>query len=241
MIFNNIRSPETFAFKPGRLLWFFVVFFLPLFISLGVWQLNRAEQKEQQIEDSQGPVLKADSVDWQTPPYYRDVRFSGNVKSDVVFLLDNKTHNGQFGYEVFAPLAVSDDYFLVSLGWVKGNADRSILPELRLPETLTNAVAVIRPSPTNPIFGVEANLQHSNDSNVWVVQSLTKPWLKQVLALPISGFLQLTETEMNGIGPSVWQPSVMSPAKHKGYALQWFSMAVALLGMFLYAGFKRQK
>lgn len=222
-------------------MWFFVVFFLPLFISLGIWQLNRAEQKEQQIEDSQGPVLMVNAVDWKTRPYYRDVRFSGKVTSDVVFLLDNKTHNGQFGYEVFAPLVVSDDYFLVSLGWVEGNADRSILPELRLPETLTNAVAVIRPSPTNPIFGVEANLQHSKDSHVWVVQSLTKPWLKQVLGVPISGFLQLKETQMNGIGPGVWQPSVMSPAKHKGYALQWFSMAVALLGMFLYAGFKRQK
>jgi cytochrome oxidase assembly protein ShyY1 len=31
----------------------------------------------------------------------------------------------------------------------------------------------------------------------------------------------------------------MSPARHRGYALQWFTMAIALLGMFLYAGFKR--
>jgi cytochrome oxidase assembly protein ShyY1 len=241
MIFNNIRSPENLVFKPGRLLWVFVVFFLPLFISLGIWQLNRAEQKEQQIEDSQGPVLKADAVDWQAPPFYRDVGISGDVKRDVIFLLDNKTHNGQFGYEVFAPVMVNSDYFLVSLGWVEGNADRSILPELLLPEKLTSALAVIRQSPTNPLFGVDANLQHSHNSNVWVVQSLTRPWLEQTLGMPFSGFLQLKETELNGIGPGVWQPSVMSPAKHKGYALQWFSMAVALLGMFLYAGFKRQK
>jgi cytochrome oxidase assembly protein ShyY1 len=33
----------------------------------------------------------------------------------------------------------------------------------------------------------------------------------------------------------------MSPEKHRSYAMQWFGMAAALLGMFLYAGFARQK
>jgi cytochrome oxidase assembly protein ShyY1 len=241
MIFNNIRSPGTFAFKPGRLLWVFVVFFLPLFFSLGVWQLNRAQEKEQLISESTGPLLSMDAIDWRAPPLYRDVHLSGDIESDVVILLDNKTHNGQFGYEVFVPVNTGGHRFLVSLGWVSGSPDRSQLPTLLIPPKFNTVEATIRHAPTNPLFGVESNLQHENNDQVWIVQSLTLPWLQGVFEKSFSGFLQLKTTEIDGVGPQVWQPTVMSPAKHRGYAWQWFSMAVALLGMFLYAGFKRQK
>ncbi|MDX1343084.1 MAG: SURF1 family protein [Reinekea sp.] len=243
MNFNNIRSPEqslpSVRFKPGRLLWAFVVFFLPLFISLGVWQLNRAVQKEQLLAERNGPVLVGDAIDWHALPLYRDIQFSGDAAAALPFLLDNKTHNGQFGYEVFQLYRHDASVLVVSLGWVAGSPDRTQLPIIKVPATLTQRVMTHRPEPVNPLFDVNTNPSSPGSADVWIVQGLTTDWISRVTGYNVLGFAQLQDSEFFGVGPVVWQPTVMSPARHRGYALQWFTMAIALLGMFLYAGFKR--
>ncbi|WP_196158917.1 SURF1 family protein [Reinekea sp. G2M2-21] len=243
MNFNSIRSPEqslpSARFKPGRLLWAFVVFFLPLFISLGVWQLNRAVQKEQLLAERNSPVLVGDAINWQALPLYRDIQFTGNAAAALPFLLDNKTHNGQFGYEVFQLYRHDASVLVVSLGWVAGSADRTQLPVIEVPTTLTQQPLTLRPEPVNPLFDVDTNPPPSAPSGVWIVQGLTADWISRVTGYNVLGFAQLHNSDVFGVGPVVWQPTVMSPARHRGYALQWFTMAIALLGMFLYAGFKR--
>jgi cytochrome oxidase assembly protein ShyY1 len=242
MILNNIRSPKILnlrrSFRPGILLCLFVSVFLPLFVSLGFWQLNRAQQKDQLLALGEGASLVASDINWSEPPLYRETVVTGTLLDEPIFLLDNKTNNGVFGYEVFSLLNAEEEYFLISLGWVAGSLDRSIVPRLEIPLDITNQSVTIRPAPKNPVFGIDANIAHETNSNIWVVQTLTPNWLESVAGFPVSGFLQLNSPDIAGVGPGVWQPSVMSPAKHRGYALQWFSMAVALLGMFLYAGFK---
>ena len=56
-----------------------------------------------------------------------------------------------------------------------------------------------------------------------------------------SRLAQLKDANIYGVGPSVWQPSVMSVEKHWSYAMQWFGMSIALLGMFLYAGWQQKR
>lgn len=225
-------------FQPGILLSLFTLVFLPLFVALGTWQLNRANEKDQLMAVIASEPLNIDSINWQNPPLYRTFQVSGRLINDSVFLLDNKTLNGQFGYEVFKLLKIPAGSLVVSLGWVAGSQDRSVLPVLEFPEMLTKQQFTIRAAPTNPLFGVEANLKHSSAENVWVVQSLSSSWLTAITGEKILAYVQLDNTSDQGVGPVIWQPTVMSATTHRGYALQWFAMAFVLVIMFIYAGCK---
>lgn len=223
------------------LLWVFTAFFLPLFLSLGFWQLNRAVEKEQLLSATALSPLPLSEIDWQSPPLLRTFSLTGRVQSQTIFLLDNKTLNGQFGYEAFGLVSTDDGDIAVSLGWLQGSADRNQLPAISLPVALSNAAMVIRQPPTNPLFDVDTNYPHETDENVWIAQSLTTSWLESFSQNNVLGFAQLQRAEEFGVGPVVWQPVTMSPEKHRSYALQWFCMAAALFGMFLYAGLARHK
>lgn len=242
MSFINMGFPQgKKRFQPGILLSLFTLVFLPVFLALGTWQLNRAQEKDQLMAVIASEPLNIDEVDWQDPPLYRSFVVSGQLLDDQVFLLDNKTLNGQFGYEVFKLLKIPAGSLAVSLGWVVGSQDRRVLPTLELPEGLTEQQFTIRAAPTNPVFGVEGNLKHPSASDVWVVQSLSSNWLADITGQKILAFAQLDNAAQFGVGPVIWQPTVMSPATHRGYALQWFAMAIALTIMFIYAGFKSPK
>ncbi len=232
---------RALSFRPGLLLWVFTLIFLPLFVVLGFWQLNRAVEKEQMKAMNDGVVRTAGQIDWLAPPLYADIEVNSVAIPDLTLLLDNKTYNGQVGYEVFQLHKTSQGTLAVSLGWVAGSPDRTQLPNLVVPDRLINQKVTIRPTPTNPLFGVDANMRHETDSQTWVVQTLTTQWLSQLSQQNVLGFVQLIDAEAFGVGPVVWQPSVMSPAKHRGYAFQWFGMAIALLGMFIYAGLRSGK
>jgi len=241
----NIRSPENpkqlIQFKPGLLLWLFTCCFLPLFIILGFWQLNRANEKTQLLHLAEGGVLLAEEVDWNSVPLYRDVQISGQFVNPELFFLDNKTFNGQFGYEVWRLLNTHYGSIAVSLGWVAGSHNRDELPVLQLQTNLIKATLTLRTAPKNPLFDVGANIEHASTTQSWVVQTLSESWIKNETGEDVIAFAQLLNTKQVGVGPNIWKPTVMTPAKHLGYALQWFSMAAALLGMFLYAGFKPKK
>lgn len=166
---------------------------------------------------------------------------SGPLSPAPLFLLDNKTHDGQFGYEVFALLDAGESVLVLSLGWVKGSADRSALPDIVLPPGISSQLLQMRQAPTNPLFDEAANVQHLSNDAIWIVQTLSAQWVEALTGESVLGFAQLLDSHVTGLGPNIWQPSVMTPEKHRGYALQWFCMASALLGMFLYAGFRQNK
>jgi surfeit locus 1 family protein len=47
------------------------------------------------------------------------------------------------------------------------------------------------------------------------------------------------EIDQLGSLPRYWPSTVMSPEKHKGYAIQWFSMALAVLIAWLFFSFSK--
>ncbi|WP_320822079.1 SURF1 family protein [Reinekea sp.] len=232
------NSNQPGRFQPGLWLWLFTACLLPSFIALGIWQLNRGADNSQLLALGQADVLTLDQIDWQDVPLYRDVRVSGQFSVPMVFLLDNQTLSGQFGYEVWSLMSTPVGNLALSLGWVAGDYDRSVLPSIELPQNVTEARVTLRPAPKNALFDVDSNLAQANATDRWVVQGLSTDWLEQQLGTPVLAFGQLLDSTEQGLGPNIWQASVMTPAKHLAYAIQWFSMAVVLLCMFLYAGFK---
>lgn len=211
--------------------------FLPLFVGLGVWQLNRATEKEQFLAVDAEPVDLAD-LDPDLVPVYRQSVISGRIPNRPVFLVDNKTFAGQFGYEVFVPTETRHGMVMLSLGWLKGSTDRDQLPVMVLPPAIAQQRITWRQPPTNPVLGSDANSRHPKADEVWIVQNLTADWVEQQIGQRPLGFAQLNDAQAVGVGPVIWTPSVMTPTKHRAYAVQWFAMAAALFGMFLYAGLR---
>lgn len=223
-------------FRPGWRLTVFVGVFLPLFVTLGVWQLNRADQKTQLVARIEAGQASVKSLNRQTEPQpYQRYAVTGRLSTERVWLLDNRTHEGRVGYEVWVPLVTDHGWYLVSLGWVSGTGDRQRLPEVELPAGERRWIGQSRPLSDSIVLG-ETPLA---DQWPQVVQRIQPQAMAERMRLPEpKGLLQL-EAGQAGVGPVIWTPTVMSPERHQGYAVQWFAMAIVLLMMYGYAGWRR--
>ena len=111
---------------------------LPMFLALGWWQLQRADEKtaianqwQERQQQSPRPLLLIDAKepqDWA----YLPVQLSGEFDPDHYFLLDNRIHQGKFGYEVLAIMTLADSKqaVLVNRGWVAADSSRQTLPKI---------------------------------------------------------------------------------------------------------------
>lgn len=233
-MFKRSLRPEH-RFAPGLLLWLFTGFFLPLFVVLGFWQLSRADQKSQWLTELKQAPVALELLALNESSLYRTTLINAQPVSDFVFLLDNKTYQGRFGYEQWCLFATERGVIAASLGWVAGFSERTKLPETSCQISLNQQAATLRMPPKNPLFDAQSNSRHSSDKNIWIVQTLSSDWLMQFTGEPIVAFVQLNNPKP---GINIWQPSTVSPEKHFAYAIQWFAMAAALLGMFIFAGIR---
>lgn len=222
-------------FTPGWLLTIFVAVFFPLFLYLGFWQLNRAQEKaelEAQILSGQQSIQSL--PEQGEPVAYQRYSLNGRLDADFAWLLDNRTWQGQAGYEVWVPLFTESGWFLASLGWLPAGVSRADLPELTVPTQRRDWVAQWRPLTRQFV------LAKTPLTGQWpqVIQALEPANMASQMDLPEPlGLVQL-EGGQPGVDRVIWQPSVVSKTRHQGYAVQWFAMALALALMYIYAGLR---
>ena len=224
--------------QENKLLASFSIFFVIVFVFLGVWQIERAAHKEGLLQafnaEQESPPIRLTS---QSPDWSR-VFVDGIFDSSRQILIDNQIHKGKVGYKIFTPFRFDDNKIvLVDRGWIAQGQSRSDLPQLKILEKKSRIIATV----TSPEQGVLAGSELL--TNEWPRVSQTKaieviasafkePILDIVLVLD-PGSSQITEFIQI-------KPFAITPVKHYGYALQWFTMSIVLLGMFLYA-LKREK
>jgi len=109
-----------------------------LFGTAGLWQLERAQEKNTMYRDFQTSEL----VEVLTEPiadeelaasWYRPLRLTGRYDAQHQFLLDMMVHEGRVGYHVLTPLLRDGVAVFVNRGWIDAGADRSVLPDIGLP------------------------------------------------------------------------------------------------------------
>ena len=210
----------------------FTLLVLALLINLGLWQNDRALEKEQRLarieQLSNKNALTLAQVLEQSPDEINDlpIRLNGEFVDEKQFLLDNQTNSGQLGYRVYQVLEVDDKAILVNLGWVLGSISRQELPDIK------------------PIVGsyqlkghvrlIEAGIllmEQKFNKNQWPlrVQQIELEKFSQVIDVQLLPFVvYLDKTDKVGYKKN-WQPIVMPPEKHRAYAFQWFSLGVAWL------------
>lgn len=218
---------------------------LPLLITLGVWQLNRAEEKQiflkmqEQRLQSEVVVLKPDTPVDLALLKYSKVSVAGHYDNAHQFLLDNQINAGVVGYFVLTPFVLegSDKTVLVNRGWIPLK-DRTQLPQITVTDTPTTLLGRINSFPGVGLKLSGAEMPSKNwPSVVGVVDSAV---LSATLGYPLLPFqIELSDTQPNGYKRDWQKTTLMRPEQHKAYAVQWIALALVLTVLFIRYSFKK--
>ena len=213
-----------------------------IMFSLGFWQLDRKAQKNErltQIEMRQADESSTLDDVLSAPAEYEDfpVRVRGEILSRPIFFIDNKIHEGQVGYHVVSIIDNGQHASVLNLGWVRGLGSRDTLPPIDLPNE-SEMLGIVSTPRINPMVQ-ETNLK-SDQGDVLLQQldiEIIKTHLRQQnlqdVAARLQNFVLLASPNASSFYVREWQPVVMAPEKHLGYAIQWFGLAIACLTIYL--------
>ena len=226
------------SLQENKLLTSFSIFFVFVFVFLGIWQIERAANKEGLLQDfnseQESPPTRLTS---QSPNWSR-VFVDGVFDSSRQILIDNQIHNGKVGYKIFTPFRFDENKIvLVDRGWIGQGQSRSDLPQLNILEKKSRIIATV----TSPEQGVLAGSELLTNEWPRVSQSKAVDVIASAFNEPILDIVLVLDPGSSQITEFIQiKPFAITPVKHYGYAMQWFTMSIVLLGMFLYA-LKREK
>jgi surfeit locus 1 family protein len=222
----------------------FTLLMLPLLAGLGFWQLARAEEKAQlqarfEQRRQQTPVTLAVSLAKSPAAKLADlpVLLSGEYLDDYL-LLDNRLRDGRFGYEVLSPLALArGGIVLVNRGWIPGDPARQSLPAVATPAAARGVPGRIYVPPGEP-YQLGETVLAPDGQGPSVIPALDMPALvaagESRWGESLFPFSVRLEEGAPGALRAGWPVVNVSPAKHTGYAVQWFTMAAVLALFFLF-------
>ncbi|AIF46673.1 SURF1 family protein [Dyella japonica] len=212
-----------------------------LFIRLGVWQLHRADEKEQ-ILRRYATAETAAASDFAAvaanPPVdaFARVNVQGEYLADRLYLLDNPRHDQRGGVEVYAPFRPrnGDRLLLVDLGFLPGNGTDQAPQLPPLPTGAQDLHGLYVPAPG---VGFEMGGNALARQTRWPKTTVYLD-LPQV-ATDLGGALYPQVLTLDADPSSIYVRehtidfSAMPPARHRAYAFQWFTFAVAALVILL--------
>ena len=227
------------SFNPGIKISVFFIFFAAVFFALGVWQIERGQNK-QQVLDAFNAAIKADpSLLSSTSKKWQRVYVSGSFDESRQILIDNTIFRGRVGFKVFTPfiLESSDKLLLVDRGWIEQESFRENLPSI----TINSSFAELSGLLVNPELGFV--LSEDLISKTWpkISQTQSLDYLVKEYPEELYPFILVAEpTFKDALNYMEVIPTNMPPVKHYGYALQWFTMFLVLCGMYIYFGLRNK-
>ncbi len=229
-------------FRPGWMPTLVVLALLPVLISLGGWQLGRAQEKRALLDtyaqrQVEAPVGAA-QLQLAEDVAYRRVHLFGRFDGEHSVLLDNRMRDGQAGIELLQPFhdQASGLWLLVNRGWLPW-------PDRRVPVHFeTPAQSMVLDASVYVAPGSAFQLHPDPEGGQWphLLTAVDPAHLWQ--QLDREGFAHELRLQP---GPASyradWPVVAMGPEKHQGYAVQWFALATALVLLYLYFGWHNKK
>jgi surfeit locus 1 family protein len=222
-----------------------VLVLLPLFVALGVWQLERAAEKRRLQEEydarTRDAVVRVEPrlQSAEALRYYR-VEARGEYEPARQILLDNRVHHGQAGYHVLTPLRIEggETRVLVNRGWVPVGESRERLPVIATPGGTVRVTGVAM-VPSDKGFRLEPPPAAAGSwQTLWPYLDMKR--LGEALPYPLQPFVILLDPASDAGGfAREWSRLDVGIAMHQGYAFQWFALAIALLALYLILGRRR--
>ena len=240
------------------LLWLLALVVVVAFALLGFWQLDRMHEKQAKLDaakqalvpQSAKPLLlasdtaRANEYDWAT---------GRGALANATLWLDNQIQQGKPGVRMYCVLLPDDGVqaLLLDAGWWPLDGQRD-LPVFGCPSSSAQPVrGLLAPPPSGGLIHGDA-----------MAASGSRRWLAtRIDPLAIAGALKLSA----GIAPRVLRldparnkgdtgvmlvpgvrdlvilPNTLTPARHLGYAVQWFALALTVLVVALVLTLKARK
>lgn len=211
----------------------FAIIFAPLTFSLGVWQVNRANEKIEILENYDKLLLSAPLVLDNDHKNWQPVKTSGTFE-DFIIYEDNAILDGKAGYKIYHLFKNSDNsYIFIHRGFVERNKIKNNLPEVEVPEGIKNLEGKVLKRTNN------AFIQNIQESDSRIIQEFDLSYLKErhssLKNKEIYEYLFNLQAENEMKFSAIEKPVNMSSSKHIGYAIQWFGLCAALIILTIYA------
>ncbi len=221
-----------------------IVVMLVVLVSLGRWQLQRADQKRALYDAFDKGADATLAVDRRTLalPRYQHVEAQGSYDASRQILIDNMTDmNGHAGYFVITPFALrSGGWLLVNRGWVPVGGSRAELPLVdvsgaprsirgradRLP---TPGIQLGSRAVLAPPYPIVANFPSHGEIERLLPDA---SWAR-------AADLVLLDADQPDGYVRQWQPPGFPPLRNVAYAVQWFGLALALVVIYLVTNLRR--
>jgi surfeit locus 1 family protein len=217
---------------------------IALTAAAGNWQLGRAHEKEraQQAYDrgvSDAPIRLTAAPFSVEDLRMRRVEAEGEFVPKGLVLLDNKTRNGEAGYEVVMPLKIggSSMHVLINRGWIAAGPERARLPVIKTPAGRVKVTGIAN------VPGRFLELAKVDDSApVW--QNLTVGRYIARTGFQVQPVVVQQQNDLDDGLLRSWERPEFGIARHYGYAGQWFSfcgLIIFLYGFFHVKPFRSKK
>ena len=235
----------SYTFSPKLIPTVVTLLLLYLLYSLGQWQLSRAQSKESlklQIDSRSElkPVGLAFLPKAEEEKQFVPVKISGRFHKVKSFLLDNRIMDTHAGFNVVTPFETEQGaWVLVNRGWIPRTKYRKDLPKFDTPSGEMVLSGFVR-TPYEKVFMLQ---EQQYDLTRWpvIVQSVNIKELGHVLDKTIKPYVVYLNEESAGGFNRNWPAYKLDSTKHIGYAVQWFALFSALLGIFFIVNTKRNK
>jgi surfeit locus 1 family protein len=220
-----------------------IVATLVLLVSLGFWQLDRANEKRA-IEDQiaiakSGDVELVASAEFLKDKEYYHVRIQGSYIDDKQFIYDNQIVDQVSGYYVLTPFILkgASNAVLINRGFIPWNGKRETLADIGIAEKLTEIEVKI----SKPVKRMELKTSEIKGEFPVLIQALDLDEMSATAALNFVSVVGLLSPEAENGFVRQWEPYTVSIERHVGYAIQWFLMALVLAFIGIRLALKQRK
>lgn len=206
-------------------------------IRLGIWQLDRLEQRRAfnaHYESARAqPALVLPGI--LTPDLqemeWRSIEVTGEYDFANQVAIRNQYYGNQYGYHLFTPLRFDDTAVLVDRGWIpaEGNETPSDWRKYDEPGTV-KVFGQIRLGQGKPAIGGVADPLPADGGKLAIWNNADVARIAQQLPYSVLPVFVQPAMDPNDTDPPIpVQPEVeLTEGPHFGYALQWFTFAAIL-------------
>jgi surfeit locus 1 family protein len=215
------------------------------FSALGVWQLRRAQEKQELLAAfagaAQAPLEELGAVRAGGEAMrYPHVRVAGHFIAGRGYLLDEQIHSGQVGVHAIGVFAATgeDDLLLVDRGWVAWNHAPGTTPTL--PPSSAGETTLTGLYAPYPGGGLRLGNQLERQTT-WpkLTLYLDRAQTGADLGRDLLPRMLLLDPAADSGFVREWTPAVMPPERHLAYAVQWFAFALVAAIIFVALHWRR--
>jgi len=210
---------------------FLTLFSIAIFwalMSFGNWQWQRYQSKL--AIEAAPQVIATEQMALNFPRDFMQVKLKGELSEKVIRVF--ATANGQTGYRHFGQLSTLGRNYLVDLGWLN-EADSQKFRQIRKDVNIEGVLrAHHQPNRFTPPNQPEKHRYYWPD-----LTELAGEFPNQTYQ---EFYVAVLNSDLNNSGNPISNPwadakgaNYIEPARHLGYALTWWGLAIGLIGVYI--------